>query len=322
VNSRAPVVATAAPTDTSRISAASRAVAAARGPPPSAIGRQLSGRRQRPAARADGLAPRSPRGTALAMRRDAAGNQRRRIESKNERTTVMKTSAIITSLALSGLFAAAPALAQEDASTGEGTNAATPIATPTVSSSRSLATMPVVPTGFAFQLGGGVTGFSRQATRNTFGTGGYWDARAILGSRSFLGAELAYIGSARDATASGLTGSAALLGDGAEAAVRVNLPIEATQHLLVEPFVFGGVGWTYYQIVNEDSNSSSVKDHANALSIPFGAGVSAAYNHFTVDARFTYRSVFDDKLVPLTGADRDHEDLQNWSAGLTVGYEL
>ena len=234
----------------------------------------------------------------------------------------MKTSTFITSLAsglaLSGLFASAPALAQQGE--GEETNPNPPESTPTVSRSRSLATMPVVPTGFAFQLGGGVTGFSRQETRNTFGTGGYWDARAILGSRSFLGAELAYIGSARDATASGLTGGA-LLGDGAEAAVRVNLPIEQ-QRLLIEPFVFGGVGWTYYQIVNEASNTSNVKDHANALSIPFGAGVSAAYNHFTVDARFTYRPVFDDKLVPLTGGDRDHADLQNWSAGLTVGYEL
>ena len=57
------------------------------------------------------------------------------------------------------------------------------------------------------------------------------------------------------------------------------------------------MGWTYYQLVNEDSNTSNVKDHANALSIPFGAGVSVAYNHFTVDARFTYRSVFDDDLV-------------------------
>lgn len=226
----------------------------------------------------------------------------------------MKTSLFSKSLAgglaLSGLFAAAPAMAQQ----GEGD------ATPTVARAHSLATTPVVPTGLAFQLGGGVTGFSRQQTRNTFGTGGYWDARAILGSRSFLGAELAYVGSARDATASGLTGGA-LLGNGAEAAVRVNLPIEQ-QRLLVEPFLFGGVGWTYYQIVNEDSNSSNVKDHANALSIPFGAGVSLAYNHFTVDARFTYRTVFDDKLVPLTGADRSHEDLQNWSAGLTVGYEL
>jgi hypothetical protein len=46
------------------------------------------------------------------------------------------------------------------------------------------------------------------------------------------------------------------------------------------------------------------------------------YNHLLVDARFTYRAVFDDKLVPMTGGDRDHADLQNWSAGLTVGYQL
>jgi hypothetical protein len=233
----------------------------------------------------------------------------------------MKTSKLITGLtgglALSGLFAGSPALAQQGES--DGSTPTPPDGTPTVSR-HSLATTPVAPTGLAFQLGGGVTGFSRQETRNTFGTGGYWDARAILGTRSFLGAELAYVGTARDATATGLAGGA-LLGNGAEAAVRVNLPIQQ-QRLLVEPFLFGGVGWTYYQIVNEDSNSSNVKDHANALSIPFGAGVGLAYNHFTVDARFTYRPVFDDKLVPLTGGDRDHADLQNWSAGLTVGYEL
>ena len=87
--------------------------------------------------------------------------------------------------------------------------------------------MPVVPRGFGFQVGGGVTGFSRKETRDSFGTGGYWDARALIGSRSFLGAELAYVGSARDATASGLTGRATLLGNGAEATVRVNLSIEA-----------------------------------------------------------------------------------------------
>jgi hypothetical protein len=222
----------------------------------------------------------------------------------------MKTSSLISGLAgglaLSGLFAAAPALAQDAAST--------------VWRPRSLATMPVVPTGVVFQAGGGLTGFSRQATRDAFDTGPYWDARAILGNRSFLGAELAYVGSVRDATASGLTGGA-LLGNGAEAAVRVNLPIEQ-QRLLLEPFVFGGVGWTYYQIVNEDDNSSNIKDHANALSIPFGAGFSAAYDHVTVEARFTYRPVFDDDLVALTGGDRAHADLQNWSAGLTVGYEL
>jgi hypothetical protein len=181
------------------------------------------------------------------------------------------------------------------------------------------ASVPVTPTGFGLQLGGGVTGFTRQDARDRFGTGGYWDVRAILGTDSYLGAELAYVGSARDANAAGLTGNAALMGNGAEAVARANLPLQAGS-VRVEPFLFGGLGWTYYQIVNSDSNASAIKDNANALVIPFGAGVSATYDHLMLDARFTYRAVFDDKLV-ARGTD-DSLDLQNWAVGLTLGYQL
>ena len=183
----------------------------------------------------------------------------------------------------------------------------------------SLADVPLAPSGFAVQVGGGATAFTRQGARDEFGTGGYWDARAVLGSRSFLGAEVAYVGSARDIKAAGVSSDAALVGNGAEAVARANLPLSVGA-LRVEPFLFGGVGWTYYQVVKSDFNTSGIKDHANAFVVPFGTGVSAAYSHFIVDARFTYRAVVDDKLVP-TNAD-DHLDLQNWSAGLTVGYEL
>jgi hypothetical protein len=193
---------------------------------------------------------------------------------------------------------------------------------PTISNTQpasGLASVPVAPTGLGLQVGGGVTGFTRQGARDDFGTGGYWDARATLGTRSFLGAEVAYVGSARDVKATGVSGDSALLGNGAEAVVRGNLPIQ-TGNLRLEPFVFGGAGWTYYQLTNNSTNASAIKDHANAFVIPFGGGVSAGYDHFIVDARFTYRAVFDDKLVPTTG--NDHLDLQNWSAGLTLGYEL
>jgi hypothetical protein len=141
----------------------------------------------------------------------------------------------------------------------------------------------------------------------------------VLGRRSFRGAELAYVGSARDIKAPGVSDNAALVGNGAEAVARANLPLSAGS-LRVEPFLFGGLGWTYYQVVKSDLNTSGIKDHANAFVVPFGTGVSAAYSHVIVDARFTYRAVLDDKLVPTTG--NDHLDLQNWSAGLTVGYEL
>jgi hypothetical protein len=186
-------------------------------------------------------------------------------------------------------------------------------------SGRPLSEAPVAPTGVGLQLGGGVTAFSRQAARDRFETGGYWDLRAVIGLESFLGGELAYVGSARGANASGLSNDAALLGNGAEAVARVNLPIAAGS-TRIEPFLFGGVGWTYYSLVNSDSNTSGMKDNANAFVIPFGAGLSAAYDRFMLDARFTYRSVFDDKLVPT--ANNDSLDLQNWSVGLTLGYQL
>jgi hypothetical protein len=185
--------------------------------------------------------------------------------------------------------------------------------------SGSLSSVPVAPTGLGLQLGGGVTGFSRQDARDRFSTGGYWDVRALLGTDSFIGAELAYVGSTRGASASDLTGKPALLGNGAEAVARANLPLRAGSGR-VTPYLFGGVGWTYYQLINNDSNSSQIKDHANAFVIPFGAGISTTYEHVLVDARFTYRGVFDDKLVRT--ASNDSLDLQNWSVGLTVGYQL
>ena len=226
----------------------------------------------------------------------------------------MKTPTITRALLIAAVMTpalAAPALA-------ETTNPSNGNGEPGIS--RSLSTVPVAPTGFGVQVGGGVTGFTRQDARDRFSTGGYWDARAVLGTDSFVGAELAYVGSARDISASGVTGNAALLGNGAEAVARANLPLWAGA-LRVTPFLFGGVGWTYYNIVNSDANTSNIKDHANALDIPFGAGVGLGYAHFTVDARFTYRAVFDDKLVRTAGSN-DSLDLQNWSGGLTLGYEL
>jgi hypothetical protein len=210
----------------------------------------------------------------------------------------MKMSTILASTALS-MALAAPAMAQNNVS-------------------RSLAETPISPQGMGLQLGGGVTGFSRSDARDRFNTGGYWDVRAILGTRSIIGAELAYVGSSRGVNAEGLPGNAALLGNGAEAVARANLPLQ-TGNLRLTPYLFGGVGWTYYNLINNDNNTSDVKDHANAFVIPFGAGVSAVYDHFIVDARFTYRGVFDDKLVR---SGNDSLDLQNWAAGLTLGYEL
>ena len=183
----------------------------------------------------------------------------------------------------------------------------------------ALADAPVVPSGWAVQAGGGVTGFTSESTRNGFGTGGYWDARAILGTRSILGAEMAYVGSARQINGNNLAEESQLVGNGAEAVGRVNLPLSAGS-LRITPFAFGGVGWTYYQVVNGTFNSALMKEDAHAFVIPFGAGASLDYDHYKLDARFTYRGVFDDDLAAKAGGG--HQDLQNWSAGLMAGYEF
>jgi hypothetical protein len=67
--------------------------------------------------------------------------------------------------------------------------------------------------------------------------------------------------------------------------------------------------------------AAGIKDHVDALTVPFGAGISAAQDYLIIDARFTYRRVFDDQMVPLSGG-ADHADLQSWAVGLTVGFEI
>lgn len=215
---------------------------------------------------------------------------------------------IIAKAATLSLSLAAPVLAHAD----------TP--EPAVSE-RAAPAVSIAPEGMALSLGGGVTGYTRSETRDALGTGGYWDLRAVYGTRSYLGAELAYIGTAREAAAGGLSQDAFLMGNGFEATARANLPLEAGR-LRVAPFVFGGVGWSWLQVGDRDSNDDwTSKEEANALTIPFGAGVNLAYQRFTVEARFTYRPTFQQELKVLERGG-DEPDLQNWSAGLTVGYEF
>ena len=180
---------------------------------------------------------------------------------------------------------------------------------------RAESALPLAPAGITVQLGGGVTGFARQEARELFRTGGYWDLRAVWGSDSVLGAELAYRASTNNGRA-GRMGDAQLLGDGAEAAARINMPLRL-EGLRLTPFAFVGAGWTYYQVIQAPARAFR-DDHASLLVLPFGAGFSGTIEHVVVDARITYRGAHAGQLV----AAGDQVALQSWSAGLTVGYEL
>jgi len=143
--------------------------------------------------------------------------------------------------------------------------------------------------------------------------------RATLGTDSFIGSELAYVGSARDINATGVSSKRALLGNGAEAVARGNLPLRAGRAQGDAVRVRRVSAGPTTTIVNDDSNTSNSQRARERADHPVRGRGGLSYAHLLVDARFTYRAVFDDKLVPTTGSDS--QDLQNWSGGLTIGYE-
>jgi hypothetical protein len=168
------------------------------------------------------------------------------------------------------------------------------------------------PLGEYVLVGGGVTDFTEDAVKNRFDMGGAWDLRLGIGSRVFVGGEVAYVGWLRAADGAGSD----LLSNGAEAVVRLQYPY-ATGSWLVEPFVFGGIGWNHVSLRDaapglEDSDEIGV--------VPFGGGVTLGYNRLLFDARFTYRTSFDDDLA--LAATEGPADLEQWGVTAAVGYEF
>jgi hypothetical protein len=178
------------------------------------------------------------------------------------------------------------------------------------------------PMGTSIQLGGGVRNFLTEETRDVTGVGGYWDVRAAIGTRSFVGLELAYVGNAQNIEAPGLSPDAALVGHGAEGAIRLQAPLVLQDRFYLSPFVLGGIGWLRYGIVNDDAAASPVAANDNVLTVPLGVGIGFGYRGFIADARFTFRPTFNEDLIPATATDEDFTRLHSWGAGVTLGYEF
>jgi hypothetical protein len=161
-------------------------------------------------------------------------------------------------------------------------------------------------------VGGGVTDFTKDAVKNRFGVGGGWDARLGLGTRSFVGAEVGYVGSFR-------TGAGAdpdLATNGAEAVLRLQVPY-VTGGWLVEPFAFGGIGWTRASLQDAPAG---LKTSDDVGVVPFGGGITVGYRRLLLDARFTYRSTFDEDLALAAG--QAPMNLSQWGVSASVGYEF
>jgi peptidoglycan-associated lipoprotein len=175
---------------------------------------------------------------------------------------------------------------------------------------------PVSAVGIEATLGGGAVGFIDETSRSVAGTGGSWDARLMFGSRLPIAVEGAYVGSAQGIDALGLSTNSVLLGNGVEGTLRINMTRSR-----IQPYLFGGVGYTHYQLNNTATNTSSVLGSDDIGTIPMGAGITGRLGRsFILDARGTYRATFSDDL--LRAMATDNNSMQSWNASARVGFEF
>jgi hypothetical protein len=146
----------------------------------------------------------------------------------------------------------------------------------------------------SFGIGGGVTAFFDTDMTRYIDSGPAWDARVVVGARSRIAFEVAYVGSLQDIDVDGM-GDASLLGTGLEAAIRLNiLPGIAT------PFLVVGAGWTKYDLLDAQDDGT-MTDGDDVVTLPVGLGLDYRVGSYVIDARGVLRPSFDNDLVPSSG---------------------
>jgi hypothetical protein len=168
----------------------------------------------------------------------------------------------------------------------------------------------LVPIGVSVSVGGGFATFTQAAPRDVAGTAASWEARAAIGTRTPFALELAYLGSVQTIDALGLDDGALLVGQGGEAAVRMNLYDDAWQ-----PYVLAGVAVRRYRVAT-DTNTSDIAGGDDVTEMPLGFGAAFRYQGLVVDGRATFRTAFGDQLLATRG------ELDTLGASLTLGWEL
>jgi len=167
--------------------------------------------------------------------------------------------------------------------------------------------------GSGFLVGGGYEDFTNSNMRSQTGGGGSWAARALVGTRQFVGVEGAYVGAAHSVDALGVSSSAVLVSNGLEGDVRLNLPLLMRRAQLLEPFGFAGIGWQHYSVTNTNTNTSDLAHNDDVMTVPLGGGLEYAIGRFMADARFTYRPTYYNDLM------RNGGSLTNWGVSGQVG---
>ena len=183
---------------------------------------------------------------------------------------------------------------------------------------KSIVAAPPSRIGIEATVGAGAIGFVGESARNATQTGASWDARMMVGSRLPIAIEGAYVGSVQNINALGLSTASLLLGNGIEGTVRVNIT-----RARVQPYLFGGIGWTHYQLTNTVANTSSISDKDDIGTVPVGAGLSARVGSAVIlDIRGTYRATFADDMMRAPSPDGNSSSMQTWNAAGRFGFEF
>lgn len=164
--------------------------------------------------------------------------------------------------------------------------------------------------GLQVEVGGGAQGFLDSDATSITDPGGSWTARAVVGTRSHLAFEGAYVGSAQALDAIGVADKANMMSNGIEGLVRVNILTGALQ-----PYVGAGYTWRHYRITNSSFNLSSVADRGNVSEIPVAAGLAYRFRPFVLDTRFNLHNAFATTIIP-------NANLSTWGVDAKVGFEF
>jgi hypothetical protein len=164
--------------------------------------------------------------------------------------------------------------------------------------------------GLQIEVGGGAQGFLDGDATSITDPGGSWTARAVVGTRSHIAGEVAYVGSAQALDVLGVADRANIMSNGVEGMLRVNILTGALQ-----PYVGAGYTWRHYNITNSSFNTSSVADKGNVSEIPIAAGLAYRFRPFVLDTRFNLHNAFATTIIP-------EANLSTWGVDAKVGFEF
>ncbi|HVT09423.1 MAG TPA: OmpA family protein [Polyangia bacterium] len=168
--------------------------------------------------------------------------------------------------------------------------------------------------GFAVLFGGGYTDFTNQRLRDATSAGGDWAVRLVVGTKSYVGFEAAYVGSARSIQPLGLSTNADLVSSGGQGALRLNIPI-VSGDMLIEPYGFAGIGFAHYWITNYSRTTlSDLSASDNIMTVPVGGGISFAHRALMVDVRGSWVPTYYNNLLATTGGN-----LNTWGVNGNIG---